>query len=174
MAVVVSAIVVSVPVVSVPVVVVSVTVVSVAVVSVPVVSVPVVVVSVPVVDVGALIPIAAGGTAGACGPRHGQQNRLIGVTMKRRICLVGTAIAVVPFAVGISVAAAAGKSTTQKPTVKPVVLKCHMSLSTVPQPGSAAVDQPPSQGAQYGTIHCGGASFRFRAREEHFQGPRQR
>lgn len=91
--------------------------------------------------------------------------------MKRRICLVGTAIAVVPFAVGISVAAAAGKSTTQKPTVKPVVLKCHMSLSTVPQPGSAAVDQPPSQGAQYGTIHCGGASFRFGVEKNIFKVP---
>ncbi|HET6865521.1 MAG TPA: hypothetical protein VFH80_06340 [Solirubrobacteraceae bacterium] len=91
--------------------------------------------------------------------------------MKRRICLVGTAIAVVPFAVGISVAAAAGKSTTQKPTVKPVMLKCHMSLSTVPQPGSAAVDQPPSQGSQYGTIHCGGASFGFGVEKNSFKVP---
>lgn len=91
--------------------------------------------------------------------------------MKRRICLVGTAIAVVPFAVGTSVAAAAGKSTTQKPTVKPVVLKCHISLSTVPQPGSAAVDQPPSQGAQYGTIHCGGASFGFGVEKNTFKVP---
>ena len=68
---------------------------------------------------------------------------MIGENMKRRVCLVGATIAVVPCAVGLSVATAAGKSTTHKPTVKAVVLKCHMSLSTVPPAGSAAVDQPP-------------------------------
>lgn len=70
--------------------------------------------------------------------------------MKRRICLVGTALAAVPFAVGISVAGAATKSTAPKP----VTLKCHISLSTVPPPGSPAVDQPPPQGSQYGPVHC--------------------
>jgi hypothetical protein len=77
--------------------------------------------------------------------------------VKRRICLVGTAIAAVPFAVGLSVATAASKTTPAKP--KTVVLKCHISVGTVPPPGSAAVDQPPSQGVQYGTVHCPGASF---------------
>jgi len=66
--------------------------------------------------------------------------------VKRRICLVGAALAAVPFAVGISVAAAATKSAA--------VLKCHISLSTVPPPGSPAVDQPPSNGSQYGPVHC--------------------
>lgn len=91
--------------------------------------------------------------------------------MKRRVCLIGTAIAVVPFAVGISVATAASKSTTHKPTVKAVVLKCHMSLSTVPPAGSASVDQPPSDGAQYGTVHCGGPSFGFGVEKDTFKVP---
>jgi len=91
--------------------------------------------------------------------------------MKRRICLVGTAIAAVPFAVGISVATAASKTTTPKPAVKAVVLKCHMSLSTVPPPGSAAVDQPPSQGAQYGSVHCRGGSFGFGVEKSTFKVP---
>jgi hypothetical protein len=39
--------------------------------------------------------------------------------VKRRICLVGTAIAAVPFAVGIGVTAAAGKS---KPPASVAVL----------------------------------------------------
>lgn len=91
--------------------------------------------------------------------------------MKRRICLVGIAIAAVPFAAGISVAAAAGKSTTHKPAAKPVVVKCHLSLGTVPRAGSAAVDQPPSQGVQYGTIHCRGASFGFGVEKNTFKVP---
>jgi hypothetical protein len=82
----------------------------------------------------------------------------------RRICLVGTAIAVVPLAVGISVA---GAATAAKPTV----LKCHISLGTVPPPGSPAVDQPPSNGAQYGTVHCGGASFGWGVEKNAFNVP---
>jgi hypothetical protein len=87
------------------------------------------------------------------------------------MCLVGTAIAVVPFAVGISVATAASKSTAHKPAAKVVVLKCHMSLGTVPPPGSASVDQPPSGGSQYGTVHCGGASFGFGVEKNTFTVP---
>lgn len=89
--------------------------------------------------------------------------------MKRRICLVGAAVAAVPFVLGISVAAAASKST--KPVVKPVVVKCHLSLGTVPPPGSPAVDQPPSQGAQYGPVHCGGGSFGWGVEKNIFKVP---
>jgi hypothetical protein len=64
--------------------------------------------------------------------------------------LVGTAIAAAPFVVGIGVASAAGGSSA-------VTLKCHISVSAVPPPGSNTVDQPPSQGFQYGTVHCGSA-----------------
>jgi hypothetical protein len=93
------------------------------------------------------------------------------VLVKRRICLVGTALAVVPFAVGISVATAASKSTTPKPAAKAIVVKCHLSLSTVPSPGSASVDQPPSGGAQYGTVHCAGASFGWGVEKDSFNVP---
>jgi len=74
--------------------------------------------------------------------------------------LVGTAIAAAPFVVGIGVASAAGGGSA-------VVLKCHISMSTVPPPGSSTVDQPPAQGSLYGPVHCGstgagleGASFK--------------
>lgn len=87
--------------------------------------------------------------------------------MRRRICLAGTAIAVVPFAVGISVASAAPQSAAPKPAV----LKCHISLGTVPPPGSPSVDQPPSQGSQYGTVHCGGASFGWGVEKDLFKVP---
>jgi hypothetical protein len=90
--------------------------------------------------------------------------------VKRRICLVGTAIAAVPFAVGMSVATAATKSTTT-PATKAIVVKCHLSLGTVPPPGSPAVDQPPSQGAQYGTVHCGGAAFGWGVEKDSFKVP---
>lgn len=90
--------------------------------------------------------------------------------MKRRICLVGIAIAAVPFAVGMSVASAATKSKTN-PTTKVIVVKCHLALGTVPPPGSPAVDQPPSQGAQYGTVHCAGASFGWGVEKDSFKVP---
>lgn len=77
--------------------------------------------------------------------------------MRRRMCLVGSAIAAASLVVGFGVTAAMAKGTHHKgtPTVKAVaVLKCHIFFSTVPSPGSAAVDQPPSRGAQYGPAHC--------------------
>lgn len=89
--------------------------------------------------------------------------------MKRRICLVGMAVAAVPFVLGLSVAAAAGKST--KSAGKHLVVKCHLSLGTLPPPGSPAVDQPPSQGAQYGPVHCGGASLGWGVEKNSFKVP---
>lgn len=68
--------------------------------------------------------------------------------MRRRICLVGIAVAAISLAAGIGVASASTSA------AKPVVFKCHISLSTVPPAGSAAVNQPPAQGAQYGAVHC--------------------
>ncbi|MBV9941431.1 MAG: hypothetical protein JO262_04805 [Solirubrobacterales bacterium] len=88
--------------------------------------------------------------------------------MRRRICLVGIAIAAVPFAAGISVAAAATKSAV---AAKPVVLKCRIALGTVPPPGSPAVDQPPANGSQYGTVHCAGASFGWGVEKDTFKVP---
>jgi hypothetical protein len=89
------------------------------------------------------------------------------VLVRRRICRVGTALvaalsAVAIGLVGVGTAGAAGG---------PVVLKCHISLSTVPPPGSASVDQPPSQGDQYGTIHCPGGAFGFGVQKDTFRVP---
>lgn len=71
--------------------------------------------------------------------------------MKRRILLVGCALAALFFVLGISVAAAANKTAGK---TKTIVLKCHVNLATVPPAGSAAVDQPPAQGTSYGQVHC--------------------
>ena len=86
--------------------------------------------------------------------------------MRRRICLVGTALATVPFIVGMSVAGAATKT-----AAKPVVVKCHISLGAVPPPGSPSVDQPPANGTQYGSIHCAGAAFGFGVEKDTFKVP---
>ena len=72
--------------------------------------------------------------------------------MKRRICLIGTAIAAVPFAAGIGAVASANAAS--KTPAKSIVLKCNISLSTAPPPGSSTVNQPPSDGEQYKAIRC--------------------
>jgi hypothetical protein len=38
-------------------------------------------------------------------------------------------------------------------------LVCHVSLTTEPPAGSNTVNQPASQGSQYGPMHCGTAGF---------------
>lgn len=73
------------------------------------------------------------------------------VLVKRRICLAGTVLAAVPLAVGISVTGAAAAS---KPASKTIAITCHLSLSTVPPPGSPTVDQPPEKGTLYGPARC--------------------
>lgn len=72
--------------------------------------------------------------------------------MKRRICLVATALAVVSVVVGFSVNAA-GAKTAPKPS-KGIVVKCHLSLGTVPPAGQPTVEQPPSNGTLYGPARC--------------------
>jgi hypothetical protein len=72
------------------------------------------------------------------------------VFVRRRICLVGAAMALASLVAGVGLAAAAGGT---KP-VKPTVLRCSMSMSTQPPAGSNSVDQPASQGVQYGPSHC--------------------
>jgi len=73
--------------------------------------------------------------------------------VKRRICLVGTALAVVSLVVAISVNAA-GAKTAKKPASKGIVVKCHLSLGTVPPAGQSSVEQPPSNGTLYGPARC--------------------
>lgn len=70
--------------------------------------------------------------------------------MRRRYLFVVTAVMASSLAVGVGIAVAAA------PTAKR--LTCHISLGTVPPPGSATVNQPSSQGSQYGPLHCGQAT----------------
>ncbi len=72
--------------------------------------------------------------------------------MRRRICLVGTAVVVSSLLATGGMAVAAGKPGIKK--VKPVVLRCTMQLNTAPPAGQPNVDQPPAQGSQYGPVHC--------------------
>jgi hypothetical protein len=71
--------------------------------------------------------------------------------VKRRICLALTALAAVAVAVGISVNAAGAKTA---PPSKTILVKCHISLGTVPPAGSPTVDQPPEKGTAYGPARC--------------------
>jgi hypothetical protein len=87
--------------------------------------------------------------------------------VRRRICLVGIAIAAASLVIGVEVASAAAKSSA----AKPVVLKCHISLSTAPPPGSSTVNQPPAQGTQFGAIHCPTASFGGGVESDSFKVP---
>ncbi len=70
--------------------------------------------------------------------------------MRRRICLVVAAVSAASLIVGVGLAEAASGGTA----VKPTLLKCTMSMTTQPPAGSNSVDQPPTQGVQYGPSHC--------------------
>jgi hypothetical protein len=48
---------------------------------------------------------------------------------------------------------------SKTPAVKPTALNCKISMSTQPPAGSNAVDQPASQGVQYGPTHCARKGF---------------
>lgn len=74
--------------------------------------------------------------------------------MRRRICIVGAAIAAVPFVIGLGVAGAAAKTKSKHKGGNTGTLTCHISLATVPPPGSATVNQPPAHGTQYGSVRC--------------------
>ncbi len=74
--------------------------------------------------------------------------------MRRRSWFIGGAVAAASLVLGVGIAGAAGNT-----AAKPVVLKCKINLGTVPPAGSATVDQPPSQGSQYGSIRCPTATF---------------
>lgn len=55
--------------------------------------------------------------------------------------------------IGVGFASAASTSTTAT-TVKPVTLRCKISMATPPQPGDNTVVQPPLTGTFYGATHC--------------------
>lgn len=79
--------------------------------------------------------------------------------MRRPICLVATAVATGSLVAGVGIASAAGSSAAKPKKVKPVVLRCHINMSTQPPAGSNSVNQPSTQGKQYGPISCPTESF---------------
>jgi hypothetical protein len=75
--------------------------------------------------------------------------------VRRRIYLIGTAVAALSLVVGVGVALAAKQHHHPK-VAKPKVmlLRCNMQLSTTPPTGQANVDQPPTEGDTYGPVNC--------------------
>lgn len=75
--------------------------------------------------------------------------------MRRRISLVVAISVCALFGAGAGMALAAPtKSVKPVKSLKPVVLRCRVYMSTVPPSNSAQVDQPPSSGRQYGPAVC--------------------
>jgi hypothetical protein len=77
--------------------------------------------------------------------------------VRRRIYLIGAAVAALSLVVGVGISLAA-KHHKPKPPPPPkpkvAVLSCVMNLSTVPPEGQANVDQPPGDGDTYGANSC--------------------
>ena len=78
--------------------------------------------------------------------------------MRRRIWLVGTVMATASLVLGVGFAAAASKSTSTN-KVKPITLRCSISMATPPPAGDNTVTQPPLAGTFYGPDHCPTKSF---------------
>ena len=111
------------------------------------------------------------GPAGdAAGPRGVFHQIDMEVFVRRRTWFALTVVMAASLAVGVGFAGAASpkKSGT---TVKTTTLNCSVSLTTTPPPGSNSVDQPASQGSQYGPIHCGTPGFGFGVASDSFTVP---
>lgn len=71
--------------------------------------------------------------------------------MRRRTWIALTTVMAASFAGSAGMAMAAGTSTTK---VKPIKLNCKVELIAAAPEGNNVVDQPPSQGNQYGPVNC--------------------
>jgi hypothetical protein len=76
------------------------------------------------------------------------------VFVRRRIWFALTSVTAASLAIGVGMAGAASRNAANNSTVKATTLHCKVSLTTEPPPGSNSVNQPASQGSQYGPIHC--------------------
>ncbi len=79
--------------------------------------------------------------------------------MRRRNWFALTAVMAASLAIGVGLAAAANPKASSTSTTKPITLNCKVSLTTEPPAGSNTVNQPASQGSQYGPIHCSPGAF---------------
>lgn len=70
--------------------------------------------------------------------------------MKRRIWCALTAVMAASLVLGVGMAVASAP----KGKVNAITLRCKVSLTTEPPADSNTVNQPTSQGSQYGAIHC--------------------
>jgi hypothetical protein len=91
--------------------------------------------------------------------------------VRRRSWFAVTAVAAASLAVGAGMALAATPKAATGSKVKPITLRCSMSLTTTPPRGSASVDQPPAQGTQYGPNNCPTNSFGGGIMEDSFTVP---
>jgi hypothetical protein len=74
--------------------------------------------------------------------------------VRRRIHLIGTAVAALSLVIGVGVALAATHHHPKPAKPTEAMLRCSMSLATVPPAGQANVDQPPTAGDTYGPASC--------------------
>ncbi len=70
--------------------------------------------------------------------------------MRRRICLVGGAVAASSLVMAVALAPIA----SSKPSPKSHPLTCHLSVSIAVPDGSTQVVVPANQGTMWGSIHC--------------------
>ena len=73
--------------------------------------------------------------------------------MRGRICLAASLVAVATTLVGGAVAGSATASAAGA-KAKKLVLRCSIAMSVVPPTNAAAVQQPPTEGWQYGHMQC--------------------
>src|SRR5450755_135393 len=73
------------------------------------------------------------------------------VVVRRRICLLGAALAA-PLAFGVAVALA---KTTKAPKAKTVTVTCRTQVGIMVGPGDISVFPPVAQGKEYGSAVCG-------------------
>ncbi len=81
--------------------------------------------------------------------------------MRRRICLVGAALAASSFITVVAMDTAAGAKTVKAKPAKSIVVttNCGSTLTTAIPAGETALTPPVLQGSDYGTVSCSGARF---------------
>ncbi len=74
--------------------------------------------------------------------------------MKRRTCLVGAALSVIPLAFGATSASAATKPKPKPKPNKPITVHCSTNVGVMVAVGDTGVTPPVDQGNEYGSASC--------------------